>query len=85
MSNWDTQLGLCVKSMELLSCTAADLPDAVNDLNKNLQTLIELKKLELGLKAIELANEYHMTADGVTDWAGEIAAGLNNDIKGPGI
>ena len=85
MSDWNSQLGLVVKGMELLSCTAADLPDAVNGINKNLQTLIELKKLELGLKAIELANEYHMTTDGVTDWAGEIAAGLDNDIKGPSI
>lgn len=83
MSNWDSQLG--VKCMELLSRASADLPDAVNDINKNLQTLIELKKLELGIKVIELANEYNMTPDGVTDWAGQIAAGLDNDIKGPGI
>ena len=83
MSNWDTQLG--VKCMELLSRASADLPDAVIDINKNLQTLIELKRLELGLKTIELAKEYDMTTDGVTDWAGEIAANLDNDIKGPSI
>jgi len=83
MSNWDTQLG--VKCMELLSRASADLPDAASDINKNLKTLVELKKIELGLKAIELANEYGMTADSVTSWAGELAANMDNDIKGPGI